>query len=365
MTIQLPVLFFTVAVMTMRNAKRANIAEWVKTHFAMITSGMIVLDADSLMGRRVSWCPLTRAWVRMPAFGLIQNLPTIIRADTLYSRIQQFANHCFGPIYASGLAAWHRWFIRIWGHKTPSSETQGICRRLWFTCIGRAKPFGGHALSHDFREAALLRRAGWGVRFDTDLTASYEEAPPSLVDVIVRGPSLVSGKPTAQAFCVSERLSFATRLASFYSGIMSYLSAFFLAVVIVVGFALAITGRLVLLSIFANPSCFNIGLCLILRKRGFFILSMRWCWHLKCMVGLAAMHWIFRRCLQCGGPILMGDLEYSGRKHCYQLCTHPFDARTVSSGLFVVFTRQRTSGWNLNLVDDGATSWGVACACAF
>ncbi|HRO16266.1 MAG TPA: glucans biosynthesis glucosyltransferase MdoH, partial [Paracoccus sp. (in: a-proteobacteria)] len=47
-------------------------------------------------------------------------------------------------------------------------------------------PFGGTVLSHDFVEAALLRRAGWKVRLDWDLRASYEGSPPTLLDMAVR-----------------------------------------------------------------------------------------------------------------------------------------------------------------------------------
>ena len=43
-------------------------------------------------------------------------------------------------------------------------------------------PLGGPILSHDFVEAALLRRAGWSVRIADDLPGSYEAArPPSSI----------------------------------------------------------------------------------------------------------------------------------------------------------------------------------------
>ena len=29
--------------------------------------------------------------------------------------------------------------------------------------LGGRKPFGGHIMSHDFVEAALMRRAGWAI----------------------------------------------------------------------------------------------------------------------------------------------------------------------------------------------------------
>lgn len=76
---------------------------------------MIVLDADSVMSAD---CMLTlsRRMAASPGVGLIQTLPTIVRANTLYGRLQQFANHCFGPIYAEGLSAWHGLSSNFWGH---------------------------------------------------------------------------------------------------------------------------------------------------------------------------------------------------------------------------------------------------------
>ena len=40
--------------------------------------------------------------------------------------------------------------------------------------------------SHDFVEAALLRRAGWGVRFLTRPSGSFEETPATLIDHVLR-----------------------------------------------------------------------------------------------------------------------------------------------------------------------------------
>jgi hypothetical protein len=47
-------------------------------------------------------------------------------------------------------------------------------------------PFGGEIMSHDFVEAAFLRRAGWEVWMTTDLGGSFEEPPPTLLDHLIR-----------------------------------------------------------------------------------------------------------------------------------------------------------------------------------
>src|SRR3546814_5145814 len=44
----------------------------------------------------------------------------------------------------------------------------------------------GEILSHDFVEAALMRRAGWSVWIAYYLPGSYEEMPPTLLDELKR-----------------------------------------------------------------------------------------------------------------------------------------------------------------------------------
>ena len=44
------------------------------------------------------------------------------------------------------------------------------------------KPFGGHILSHDFVEAALMLKENWQVWFAYEMEGSYEEAPQGLIE---------------------------------------------------------------------------------------------------------------------------------------------------------------------------------------
>ncbi len=62
-------------------------------------------------------------------------------------------------------------------------------------------PFGGHVLSHDFVEAALIRRGGWAVRMAPDLAGSFEEGPPSLTDVAVRDRRWCQGNCSTPRSC--------------------------------------------------------------------------------------------------------------------------------------------------------------------
>jgi len=332
--------------------KAGNIADWV-TRFGGAYEYMVVLDADSLMSAQCLHS-LARRMAASPSVGLIQTLPTLIRANTLYGRIQQFANHCFGPIYASGLAAWHGNASNFWGHNAII-RTQAFAEACGLPILEGKAPFGGHVMSHDFMEAALLRRAGWSVRFDTDLSGSYEEAPPSLLDVIVRDRRWCQGNFQHKAFVFAEGFHFATRL-HLLSGIMAYLSAIFWFLLISVGFALAVQAYFVRPEYFANPSLFPTWPVFDFEKARFlFILSMFLILAPKLYGWLTALLNI-RCCIKFGGPLLL---------------TLSTLAETILSALYapilmfsqfqVVFDilRGRDSGWNAQSRDDGANTWKV------
>lgn len=163
--------------------KAGNVADWVRQHGGAYDH-MVVLDADSLMEGKTLW-RLAAAMERDPALGLIQTAPTIIGRRTLFGRVEQFANNLYGPLAAWGVAWWSGADGNYWGHNA-------ILRVAAFAQAGGLphlegrKPFGGHILSHDFVEAAFLRRAGWGVRLLPDLGGSFEESPPTLIDHLIR-----------------------------------------------------------------------------------------------------------------------------------------------------------------------------------
>jgi len=168
-----------------RNTDRkvGNIADWV-SGWGNAWDAMLVLDADSLMtGRAIT--RLTDALARDPGAGLIQSFPQLIGAQSVFARMQQFANGVYGIAFAEGLARWCGQEGNYWGHNA-------IIRTSAFAgCAGlpRLRGIGGREqtiMSHDFVEAGLLRRAGWSVRFVPRIQGSYEETPPTLIDHILR-----------------------------------------------------------------------------------------------------------------------------------------------------------------------------------
>ncbi len=163
--------------------KAGNIEDWVMRWGASYEA-MLVLDADSVMTGE-ALVTLTDALSAEPSLGMVQSIPRLFGARSLFARLQQFSNAVYGTTLARGLARWTGDEANYWGHNA-------IMRvRAFADCAGlpdlpgRA-PFGGPVLSHDFIEAALLRRAGWRIRFVPEIEGSYETTPESLIAHIMR-----------------------------------------------------------------------------------------------------------------------------------------------------------------------------------
>jgi membrane glycosyltransferase len=162
--------------------KPGNIAEWVRRQGGGYDY-MIVLDADSLMSG-TTMARLAADLERHPNVALIQTVPSVAGASTLFARWQQFAGRIYGPISAIGMIWWSGAEGMFWGHNAivrikAFAESCGLPE-----LPGRA-PFGGHVMSHDMIEAALLRRSGWSCHM-VMADDSFEEFPPSLPDLATR-----------------------------------------------------------------------------------------------------------------------------------------------------------------------------------
>jgi membrane glycosyltransferase len=161
-----------------RDRKAGNVADWV-AEWGAGHDAMLVLDADSLMtGRAIA--RLGDALARDPGAGLIQSFPQLIGAQSVFARMQQFANGVYGAAFAEGMARWCGQEGNYWGHNAI------IRTKAFAACAGLPRLNGNLIMSHDFVEASLLRRAGWSVRFLPRIRGSYEETPATLIDHILR-----------------------------------------------------------------------------------------------------------------------------------------------------------------------------------
>jgi membrane glycosyltransferase len=203
---------------------------------------MIVLDADSLIDSK-TLIGLVRKMHADPAMGILQTAPTLINASTLFGRLQQFAARVYGPVVARGLAAWSGDSGNYWGHNAII-RIQAFAQSCGLPALPGRKPFGGFILSHDFVEAALIRRAGWKVHLATDLHGSYEECPPTLTDLAVRDRRWAQGNLQHSKVIGAAGFSSVSRM-HLAVGIMSYLSSPLWLVLLAVGFALSLQSHLI------------------------------------------------------------------------------------------------------------------------
>lgn len=216
--------------------KAGNIADFVSRwggHYEQ----MLVLDADSLMtGECIT--RLAAAMEADPDAGIIQSLPLIINRNTLFARVQQFAARVTGPVIATGLSVWMGRDGNYWGHNAII-RTKAFAAHGGLPDLKGKPPLGGHILSHDFVEAAFLRRAGWSVYMLPDLGGSYEESPPSLIDLSARDRRWCQGNLQHSRVIGAKGLKLPTR-QHFATGIMSYLASPFWLFQLIVGIALVL-----------------------------------------------------------------------------------------------------------------------------
>ena len=159
--------------------KAGNVAEFLARSGGAYDYAL-VLDADSLM-EGATVVEMIRRMEADPGLGLLQTLPHVVRARSLFGRAMQFAAALHSPIFSRGVAALQGPAGPFWGHNALI-RVRAFAASCHLPPLSGRPPFGGHVLSHDTVEAALLVRAGWRVRLDPDLHGSYEEGPDDLLE---------------------------------------------------------------------------------------------------------------------------------------------------------------------------------------
>jgi membrane glycosyltransferase len=201
--------------------KAGNIEDFVSRSGAAYEFALI-LDADSLMeGETI--VAMARRLEADPELGLLQTVPTIINAHTLFGRSIQFAASYLSPAFARGASLLQGREGPYWGHNAM------VRMRAFAACCGLPElsgtpPFGGHILSHDYVEAALLSRAGWKVEVDPALKGSYEEAPDNLIEYAKRDRRWCQGNLQHGRLLLAPGFKIWSRF-TFTQGIMAYLAS--------------------------------------------------------------------------------------------------------------------------------------------
>jgi membrane glycosyltransferase len=203
------------------NKKAGNVADFCRrwgSHYRY----MVVLDADSIMaGEAIA--QLVRLMERNPKVGLIQAVPLLVNGETLFARVQQFASRLYGTVFAAGLNYWQLGESNYWGHNAII-RVRPFIQHCALPELPGDGPFGGRILSHDYVEAALMRRAGWQVWLATDLPNNYEECPANLIDFAKRDRRWLQGNLQHTPLIFARGFHAVNRL-HFTLGILSYLAS--------------------------------------------------------------------------------------------------------------------------------------------
>jgi len=334
--------------------KAGNLEDFV-TRWGGRYDHMIVLDADSLI-EAATLRRLVQAMQADPTLGILQTAPQLIGATTFFGRLQQFAACVYGPVITRGLAAWSGDSGNYWGHNAII-RVAAFAQNCGLPRLEGRKPFGGFVLSHDFVEAALMRRGGWKVRMATDCGGSWEESPPSLIDIAIRDRRWAQGNLQHMKIIGTAGLRFISRM-HLGVGIMSYLSSPLWLLMLGIGFALAVQSRLIRPEYFSHdfqlfPTWprfdvelmmalfwFSMGVLLIPKFIGLIraLLSSRIRRGAGGVIGVTASFLLEAILSALYAPILM-----------VIQCRHVFE---VFMG--------RDSGWKPQRRDSGTTGWGVA-----
>ncbi|EER61052.1 glycosyl transferase family 2 [Acidovorax delafieldii 2AN] len=200
---------------------------------------MVVLDADSVMSGDciVSMAKLMEA---NPTAGIIQTATQAIGHVTLHARAQQFASRVTGRLFTLGMQFWQLGESHYWGHNAIIRVAPFMQHCALAPIPGKGGLAGG-IMSHDFVEAALMRRAGYHVWLVADLVGSYEQQPPDLLAELQRDRRWCQGN-LQNARLVAEPGIHAVHRSMFATGAMAYLSAPLWLAFLAIGTALWLSG---------------------------------------------------------------------------------------------------------------------------
>ena len=215
--------------------KAGNIAEFCN-RWGCHYDYMIVLDADSLMSG-ATLLRMVQRMQRQPSIGLIQTVPIPVGQKTLFGRFIQFSSALYSPMLAAGQSFWQGDAANYWGHNAII-RIHAFMDHAGLPTLPGKPPLGGEILSHDFVEAALLKRGGWQVILDTTITTavsrhdpyasashnSFEAMPSNLLDFAKRDRRWLQGNLQHLRLLGGAGLHPLSRMHFFY-GAFAYLSS--------------------------------------------------------------------------------------------------------------------------------------------
>ncbi len=200
---------------------------------------MVVLDADSVMSGDCL-TSMVKLMEANPTAGIIQTATQAIGHVTLHARAQQFASRVTGRLFTLGMQFWQLGESHYWGHNAII-RVAPFMEHCALAPIKGTGGMSGGIMSHDFVEAALMRRAGYHVWLVSDLVGSYEQQPPDLLAELQRDRRWCQGN-LQNARLMAEPGIHPVHRAMFVTGTMAYVSAPLWLAFMTLGTALWLTG---------------------------------------------------------------------------------------------------------------------------
>ena len=183
---------------------------------------MVVLDADSVMTGD-ALITMVKLMEAHPTAGIIQTAPQACGLSTIHARAQQFAGRVAGRLFTAGMQYWQLGESHYWGHNAII-RVEPFMKHCALAPLAGRGGLSGDILSHDFVEAALMRRAGFHVWLVHDLPGSYEQQPPNLLEELARDRRWCQGN-LQNARLLTEPGLHGVHRAMLLTGAFAYLSA--------------------------------------------------------------------------------------------------------------------------------------------
>lgn len=220
---------------TVRSRKKAgNVADFCR-RWGQLYRYMVVLDADSLMtGAAIT--ELIKTMEAHSNIGILQTAPQPCGMNTWHGRSLQVASQLPGQLFTRGMAYWQQEESHYWGHNAilrlaPFMDHCALSR------LSGQGGLSGEILSHDFVEAALMRRAGFEIWLLPHIQGSYEQPPANLLEELQRDRRWCQGNLKNLRLLAEPGLTPTHRMMLLTGG-LAYLSAPLWLSLLVVGMLL-------------------------------------------------------------------------------------------------------------------------------
>jgi membrane glycosyltransferase len=197
----------------------------------------VTLDTDSFM-TAAAIMRMVRVIQSDPKLGILQGLVVGLPSTSAFARIFQFGMRLGMRSWTIGSAWWQADCGPYWGHNAIIRIAPFVahCR---IPELPQGGVLGGHVLSHDQIEAALMRRAGYDVRVLPEEDLGWEENPPTLIEFIRRDQRWCQGTLQYGYFLFTQGMKLVSRFQLAFAMLMFLGSPAWIGLLVVGTLALA------------------------------------------------------------------------------------------------------------------------------